>query len=183
MKKIFQSIALLSTVVVLLSSCLKSKDLIGPDADNSAGAIIEFSNPAPIASSSATASVPVARYELTLPKGDASPLKFRVSYVGTGKPAPTDVTVGLAVDPAALNTHNIQSNRRYNIIPADWYTMPATVVIPSGQTGVDVQVPVNTNNFLTGQTYAIPLKITSASAGTISGNFGTIIVAIAPEQG
>lgn len=181
MKKIYQSIALLTTVVVLLSSCLKSKDLVGPDADNSAGAIIEFSNPGPIASSSATASVRLARYELTLPKGPESPLKFRVSYVGTGKPAPTDVTVGLAVDPASLTTHNTQANKKYNLIPSDWYKLPATVVIPAGQTGVDVTVPVNTNNYVAEQTYALPLKITSASSGTISGNFGSIIVAIAAE--
>lgn len=181
MKRIFQSIALLSTLVVLLSSCLKSKDLIGPDADNSTGAIIEFSNPGPIASSSATVAVPLPRYELTLTKGTESALKFRVSYVGTGKPAPTEVTVGLGVDPASLTTHNTQANKKFNLIPADWYKMPATVVIPSGQTGVDVTVPVNTNNYVAGQTYALPLKITSASSGTISGNFGTIIVAIAAE--
>lgn len=181
MKKIFKSIALLSTVVVLLSSCLKSKDLIGPDADNSAGAIIEFSNLDFIAPSSSTVAVPLARYELKLVKGTATPLKFRVSYVGTGKPAPSDVTVGLGVDPASLTLHNTQANRKYNLIPESWYTLPATVVIPSGQTGVDVTVPVNTTNFVAGQTYAIPLKITSATSGRVSGNFGTIIVAIAAE--
>jgi hypothetical protein len=179
MKKIIKSIALLSTVVVLLSSCLKSKDLIGPDADNSAGAIIEFDNLDYIAPSSATLTVPLARYELVLEKGTASQLKFRVSYVGTGKPAPKDVTVGLGVDPAALTTHNTQANKKYNLIPVGWYTLPASVVIPSGKTGVDIVVPVNTANFVAGQTYAIPLKVTSATSGTISGNFGTVIVAIA----
>jgi hypothetical protein len=181
MKNIFKSIALLSTVVVLLSSCLKSKDLIGPDADNSAGAIIEFENLDYIAPSSGTVAVPTPRYELTLEKGTASQLKFRVSYVGTGKPAPTDVTVGLGVDPAALATHNTQANKKYNLIPESWYVLPATVVIPSGKTGVDVMVPVNTTNYVAEQTYAIPLKITSATSGTISGNFGTVIVAIAAE--
>lgn len=181
MKKIIKSIALLSTVVVLLSSCLKSKDLIGPDADNSAGAIIEFENLDYIAPSSGTLTVPLSRYELTLAKGTATPLKFRISYVGTGKPAPTDVTVGLGVDPAALVAHNGQANKKYNLIPETWYTLPATVVIPSGQTGVDVTVPVNTTNYVAGQTYAIPLKITSATSGRISGNFGTVIVAIAAE--
>ena len=182
MKNIIKSIALLSTVVVLLSSCLKSKDLIGPDADNSAGAIIEFSNIDFIASSSATLTVPLARYELVLAKGAAAPFKFRVSYVGTGKPAPTDVTVSLGVDPASLATHNTQANKKFNLIPASWYTLPASVVIPSGQTGVDVTVPVNTANFVADQTYAIPLKITSATSGTVSGNFGTVIVAIATPK-
>lgn len=180
MKRIFQNIAIL-LMVVTLSSCLKSKDLIGPDAPNSVGAIIEFDNPDFIASGSLTASVKLARYQLTLPKGTASPLKIRVNYVGTGKPAPSDVTVGLGVDAAALTLHNTQASRTYTLLPAAWYVMPTSVVIPAGQAGVDITIPINTNNYVAGQTYAIPLKITSTSQGTISGNFGSIIVAVAAQ--
>ncbi|WP_147243755.1 DUF1735 domain-containing protein [Pedobacter miscanthi] len=179
MKRILSIAMLLS--VLLLSSCLKSDDLIGPDAKNSVGAIIEFDNPDYIASGSLTASVKLARYQLTLPKGAASPLKIRVNYSGTGKSAPSDVTVGLGVDAAALTLHNTQASKNYNLIPATWYTLPSTVVIPAGQAGVDFIIPINTNNYVTGQTYALPLKITSASQGTISGNFGAIIVAVAAQ--
>ena len=66
-------------------------------------------------------------------------------------------------------------------LPAAWYVMPASVVIPAGQAGVDITIPINTNNYVTGQTYAIPLTITSTSQGTISGNFGAIIVAVAAQ--
>lgn len=165
--------------VLLLSSCLKSDVLIGPDAKNSAGAIIEFDNPDYIAPNTLTATVKLARYELTLPKGTASPLKIRINYVGTGKPATENVTVGLGVDAAALTLHNTQTGKAYNLIPAGWYTLPASIVIPAGQAGLDITVPINTNNYVAGQTYALPLKITSASSGTISGNFGAIIVAVA----
>jgi len=180
MKRIFQSVAVLFTVL-LLSSCLKSDDLIGPDAKNSVGAIIEFDNPDYIAAGSLTASVKLARYQLTLPKGTASPLKIRVNYSGTGKVAPSDVTVGLGIDAAALTLHNSQASRSYNLIPAAWYTLPSSIVIPAGQAGLDITIPINTTNYVAGQTYALPLKITSASQGTISGNFGTIIVAVAAQ--
>ncbi|RNL50544.1 DUF1735 domain-containing protein [Pedobacter jejuensis] len=180
MKRIFQNIAILF-MVVTLSSCLKSKELIGPDAPNGAGAIIEFDNPDFIASGSLTASVRLARYQLTLPKGTASQLKIRINYVGTGKPAPSDVTVGLGVDAAALTLHNTQASRTYTLLPSAWYVLPSSVVIPSGQNGVDITIPINTNNYVAGQTYAIPLSIRSTSVGTISGNFGTIIVAVAAQ--
>jgi hypothetical protein len=178
MKKIFQSVVLI-LATIFLSSCLKSDDLIGPDAANGAGAIIEFANLDHIASGSASASVRLARYEMVLQKGTASQLKITVQYVGTGKFAPSDVTVGLGIDAAALTTHNTQAAKSYTLIPAAWYTLPASVTIPSGQRGVEFTIPINTNNYVTGSTYALPLKITSASQGTISGNFGSIIVAVA----
>lgn len=180
MKKIFQGVILLLTVT-FLSSCLKSDDLIGPDAPNGAGAIIEFANPDYIATGSSTATVRLARYELVLAKGPASQLKITVQYVGTGKLAPSDVTVGLGIDAAALTTHNTQASRSYTLIPAAWYTLPSSVVIPAGQRGVEFTIPINTNNYVAGTTYALPLRITSASQGTISGNFGTIIVAVAAQ--
>jgi len=178
MKRIFQNLAILF-VLLTLSSCLKSDPLIGPDAPNSAGAIIEFDNPDFIASGSLTASVKLARYQLTLAKGTASPLNIRVNYSGTGKPAPSDVTVGIGVDAAALTLHNTQASRSFTLIPAAWYTIPTTVVIPAGQAGVNFVIPINTNNFVAGSTYALPLKINTTSQGTISGNFGSIIVAVA----
>ncbi|WP_316735735.1 DUF1735 domain-containing protein [Pedobacter aquatilis] len=180
MKRIFQNIAIL-VIFMSLTSCLKSKDLIGPDADKSAGAIIEFANPDYIATGSASASIKLARYELSLPKGPATLLKVYVQYVGTGKMASSDVTVGLGIDAAALTLHNTQAGKAYNLIPAAWYTLPASVVIPAGQRGVEVTIPINTNNYVAGQTYALPLSIRSASVGTVSGNFGTIIVAIAAQ--
>jgi hypothetical protein len=179
MKKIIQNTLILFTIV-LLSSCLKDDTIIGPDSPNSAGAIIEFENPDYIAANTLTATVKLARYVVTVTKGTASQLNLRVNYSGTGKGAPSDVTVGVGIDAAALTLHNTQAGRtaanQFNLIPATWYNMPTTVVIPAGKTGVDFTVPINTTNYVAGTFYALPLKITSASQGTISGNFGTIIV-------
>jgi len=180
MKRIFHNILILSTIV-LLSSCLKDETIIGPESPNSAGAIIEFDNPDYIATGSLTASVKLARYVVTVTKGTASELHLRVNYSGTGKPAPNDVTVGLGIDPAALTLHNTQASRSFTLMPAAWYSLPASVVIPSGQAGKDFIVPVNTSNYATGTTYALPLVITSATSGTISGNFGAIIVQVVAE--
>jgi hypothetical protein len=176
MKKIF-SVILLSVTVLNLSSCLKSTDLIGPTAPNSAGAIIEFSNPAAI-TAGATLTVPTPRYDFTLEKtGDK--VHVEVNYTGTGKVSPSDVTVGLMVDAATLSAHNTQTGKTYTLLPTALYTMPATVTIPAGQNKVGFDIIVKTDQYVTGTSYALPIKIASASSGTISGNFGTIILALA----
>jgi len=178
MKKVFKTISLLFTVA-LLSSCLKSNDLIGPNAANSAGAIIEFDNIDFIASGSSSATVFLARYDETItPKTATSKLVLRVNYAGTGKPAPSDVTVNLTTDAAALTLHNTQAGKSFTAIPAAWFTLPASVVIPAGQNVVEVPVTINMTNFVAGSTYALAFKIASASSGTISGNFGTIVVSV-----
>lgn len=179
MKKIFQSILILLTIVSF-SSCLKDDTIIGPDSPNSAGAIIEFENPDFIVANTLTATVKRARYAVTVTKGASSQLHMRVNYSGTGKGAPNDVTVNLGIDAAELTLHNTQAARTtanaFNLIPATWYTMPTSVIIPKGETGVDFNISINTNNYVAGTLYALPLKITSASSGTLSGNFGVIIV-------
>jgi len=179
MKKIFNMIAL-SAMVLVTSSCLKSKDLIGPDAPNSIGAIIEFANPTYIAASTGTLTVPTARYEFTLGKTAAGDkVHIDVQYVGTNKPTPNDVTVAITTDAAALSTHKTQAGRTaYLDLPTTLYTLPTSVTIPAGTYLTGFDIPVKSDQFEAGKTYAVALKIASASSGTISGNFGTIILAL-----
>ncbi|WP_342646009.1 DUF1735 domain-containing protein [Mucilaginibacter sp. CSA2-8R] len=176
MKKIFNTI-ILSISVLFMSSCLKSTDIVGPDAPGSAGAIIEFANPTFIATSSHTLTVPLARYEfLTLKTGDK--VHVDVNYTGTNAAAPSNVTVNLTTDAGALTTHLTQANRTtYVALPTTLYTLPASVTIPSGQNKAGFDFTI-TDQFVANTTYAVALKIASASAGTVSGNFGTIVVAL-----
>lgn len=193
MKRIYQNIIMLFLSIVLLSSCLKDETIIGPDSPGSTGAIIEFANPDYIVSGSLTATVKAPRYAVTVTRGTASQLHLRINAAGTGKAVTSDVTVGLAVDAAALDAHNTQSGRiipasapapavtnMFVLPPAGSYTLPASVVIPKGAEGVDFVVPINTTTFLTTtphkSLYALPLKITTTTSGVISGNFSTIIV-------
>ncbi|MFD1258428.1 DUF1735 domain-containing protein [Mucilaginibacter terrae] len=179
MKKIIKSLTLLLTVAVLFSSCLKSETIIGPDSPGSVGAIIEFDNPEFIAASSGSVAVPLSRYEfLTLKTGNK--VHIDVQYSGTGKPAPSDISVGITTDPTALTAHlsTAQANKPTFVpLPAGLVTLPTAVTIPSGQikAGFDITI---TDQFVANTTYAVALKIASASAGTISGNFGTIVVAL-----
>ncbi|RYE24515.1 MAG: DUF1735 domain-containing protein [Sphingobacteriaceae bacterium] len=178
MKNIINSV-LLSVSVLLMSSCLKSTDLVGPTASNGAGSIIEFANPAIIATGSSTLTVPNPRYEfLSLKIGDK--VHIDVNYAGTAGVAPNEVTVGLTTDPAALTAHlsTAQANKpTYVSLPSNLYRLPASVIIPAGGklAGFDFTI---TDQYTANTIYAVALKISSASAGTISSNFGTIIVAM-----
>jgi len=102
-----------------------------------------------------------------------------VNYAGTAGTAPGNVTVGLTTDEPALTAHlsPTQANRPYVSLPANLYTLPASLTIPAGQklAGFDFTI---TDQYVANTTYAVALKIASTSSGTISGNFGTIIVAL-----
>lgn len=175
MKKTFNSILLIISVL-FMSSCLKSTDLVGPEAPGSIGAVIEFANPGPIATSTGTLTVPVSRYDFTgLATGDK--VHVDVNYAGTGKAAPSAVTVNLTTDANAVASHYgpSQLNRAYTLLPAALYTLPASVTIPSGQTKAGFDFVIS-NAYELNKTYSIGLKIASASTGTVSGNFGTIIL-------
>jgi len=180
------NLIILSAFVLIMSSCLKSKEIIGPDADNSAGAIIEFANPTYITSGT---TILTPRYNLSLSEY-SNKLHIEVKYSGTGKAAPSDVTVNIAVDAATLLAHNTQSGlvntttgvplaTAYVAAPTAAYSaIPASVVIPSGQTKAGFDITVNPALLTAGRNNTIPLKITSASTGTVSGNFGAIVLAL-----
>jgi hypothetical protein len=173
------NLIILSAFVLIMSSCLKSKEIIGPDANNSAGAIIEFANPTYITSG---VTIATPRYNLSLSELN-NKLHIDVKYSGTGKAAPSDVTVNIAVDAATLAAHNTQSGltatNGYVAAPTVAYTaIPASVVIPSGQTKAGFDITVNPALLTAGRNNTIPLKITSASTGTVSGNFGAIVLAL-----
>lgn len=178
MKNIINSI-ILSVSTLLLSSCLKSTDLVGPSASNGAGVIIEFANPALIATGSSTLTVPNPRYEfLSLKTGDK--VHIDVNYAGTAGVASNDVSVGLTTDAATLAAHlsTAQANKpAYVTLPSNLYVLPASVIIPVGQklSGFDFTI---TDQYVANTVYAIALKISTVSSGTVSGNFGTIIVAL-----
>ncbi len=60
-----------------------------------------------------------------------------------------------------------------------FFSIPAnTVTIPRGQHQATWIVKINPRKFDFSKNYALPVKILSATAGTISGNFGTMVYAI-----
>jgi len=174
--KTFLKIASVLALVTGLSSCLKDEPIIGGKPQN----IVEFYTTDGYLSS-VSAAYPV--YGKSFVVGQDASFDVTVSYSGT-ETAPQDITVEVAVDPAALTKYNtkaaVDGDQEYVQLQADAYSIPSgTVVIKKGERRatfkVNVKIPAT---FDFDGSYALPLTIKSASMGTISGNFGSVLYAI-----
>lgn len=180
MKKII-NILVLGFLVIGLSSCLKDKDLIGPDSDGAIKNIIEFKNIGPI-NSGPTAPHPVYIPFTLKPADESAEVEVTVNYAGADV-APSDITVNLAVDPSLITTYNSKvAGAAFFAIPSTMYSLPASVTIPKGQREGKFKIKVNPSLFNGAKENALAIKITSASTGVISGNFGAIILSMPLES-
>lgn len=114
------------------------------------------------------------------PSADTAYLDVTVSYLGSGN-APQDIQVSLAVDNDLLASFNAESSfQDYWGITADIpdasdiWSIPASVTIPKGQKSASVKIKLK-NSLELGYPYAIPLKITQSSYGTVSTNQASAI--------
>lgn len=173
----------LLALVVGLSSCLKENDRTIIDEGKGAN-IIEFANTGTNAAGGTASKYPRFATDMgVVEPGQVVKFNVNIAYSGTN-PAPQDITVNFDVDQATLDLFNTQNGTSYVIPPADVYTIPKkSVVIPAGQRKITIEVAINnTANFDFGVNYALPLKITSASHGTISGNFGSALYSFAARN-
>lgn len=159
-----------STLACSLVACLKEGDM-NTDPDT-AGNTIEFANTGNNLAA-ATSQYPGYYTDLgTLATGASANFNINVSYSGAGN-APEDITVNLGVDTAFLRVYNTQNGTHYVDPPKAIYNLPATAVIKKGTRSIQVKAAVTNNaSFDFAVNYALALKITSASAGVISSNFG-----------
>lgn len=168
---------LLSTVAFSLPSCLKENNM---NIDPSKGApnIVEFENTGNNVSKTSVSKYPGFYIDLGQVAGGATAnFNLNLSYSGVDV-APQDITVKLEIDQAALDLYNEQNGTAYEVPPADVYTIPSQVVIKSGTRIVQDKATIKiTNNYDFSKSYALPIKISSASSGVISGNFGKAIFA------
>lgn len=180
MKKILHMIGVVA-LGSLLSSCLDDKtQALDPSLSTN---VVEFKNPAGFSSPFGS------KYALYTQAFDVAPensYPITVSYSGA-QVAPEDITVTIGVDAAALTQYNGERAAEaakaggaaptpYDLIPPTLYTLPATVVIPKGQRTATVDLKFKSVNFDFTKLYALPVQIRSISSGTISGNFGTILI-------
>lgn len=165
-------ISIYTTVIGLalissLSSCLKDK--MQPDFTKNK-AVIEL----PIGSSASNGggnSIAAPFNVSTVP----SDYFVYVNYAAPNAPS-QDVTVTLAIDPAAVAKFNTANGKNYTMIPASGYTVTSNkIIIPAGQNKVQYPIKINTSNLDPAVTYALPVTITDGGGFTISGNFGTLI--------
>lgn len=173
MKKslIFNKLAaiLLASSALLLGSCVKNRN----------DGAVDFSQLSPIVQIVEGGMTNFSASALLFPGTDASDTAyFRVNYAATTT-APTDISVTLSYDAAALAAYNAANpTGQYEVFPDSiWLksAFPKTIVIKAGQSYSDpVKLTVYPSKINTSKSYMLPITITSASGVNISGNFGTI---------
>lgn len=97
-----------------------------------------------------------------------------------------NIEIVIDVDPAALAEYNRQMvdvlhSDTYELMPESYYEFePITLTIPRGQNKVDFDVTVFPREFDLERTFALPLRITSASDGILSTHFsaGMFVVVV-----
>lgn len=123
---------------------------------------------------STTTPFPSYRFSFSL-QNDTAGFDAIIVY-GPKGPAPEDITLNIAADPAALDAFNSANATSYTAPDPSVYSFPSSVVIPKGQFQVFVHVTIKaSSSFDFNASYALPLTITSASSSTVSPNMGSEI--------
>ncbi len=146
----------MTLIGISLSSCLK---------DNSR--FVDFANAGNVANFPLSGLDNFSADALT---ADTTTVQFGVDYA-TANPNPA-VTIGLAVDNNLIAPYNAANpGTTYIAMPASAYKLSATTVnIPAGKQYQFVTLTVYKNTLDPSQSYMLPVKITSTSAGKISAN-------------
>lgn len=179
MKKVIKYIIGAMMVPVLFSSCLKDKEKIGPDADGAVENIIEFKNmSAPASDKSSTYPLFNRMYDIK-PKDELMiPLQIAGVYNPSG-----DVKIVLELDNSILEKYNEENETGYVPLKSSYYQIPSLeVTIPQGERIANLVVNVFPEKFDYDEAYALGFRIKSVSSGTISGNFGAILVGIGAKN-
>jgi len=164
-------IAGLALLTFVFTSCLK--DEMALDPDNSTN-VVEFKNPSSFVSPSGSK---YSMYSQSFSLAPEADYPVTVSYSGADV-APSDITVTLGVDTAAVSQYNAEQDEEFDVLTSNLYTIPATVIIPKGQRTAQVVIKLKTEKFDFSMNYVLPIQIKSASTGLVSGNFGTILLAV-----
>lgn len=163
-----------------LSSCLKDDEIWGPDAPGYVSSVIEISDMSSVTSESNST---YPRWTFAFDPEDEITLDVLVNYAGADV-APADITVDLVVDPSIITVFNAENDAEYNIIPSDWFNIPnnGQVTIKKGEKSAIIPVTVKLGLFDLSTDYGLPIRIKSASSGTISGNFGAGMYSVSPKS-
>ena len=154
-----------------VTSCLKDEISLDPDTSTN---VVEFKNPSSfISPSGSTYSLYTQAFDLA----EENEYPITVSYSGAHV-APEDIRVTIGLDTAAITQYNTEQEEHFDLITPDLYTIPSEVVIPKGQRTVVVPIKVKSSKFDFSKAYVLPISIRSVSTGTVSGNFGTILLSL-----
>ncbi|WP_029274835.1 DUF1735 domain-containing protein [Pedobacter borealis] len=170
-KNIFKSIILL-LAVTSLTSCLKDDSLVLDPAKGHN--VIEFANPAQIAVNG----TPSPLYVFSYDAASTPTLPITISYSGPEAVAPQDITVKFTVgSQAKIDEYNTATSNHYVMLKPVSYTLSTNeVVIKAGTSKATFNIALKPSTFDFAVSEVLPLTITSASSGIISGNFSTILL-------
>jgi hypothetical protein len=154
---------LLLSLPLFFASCLKED---GVFEDNGSYGIVELSL------SARNTSTPYAIKSTTIEVEDEAELLVKINYTGVNG-APEDVRVTLAIDDAAIAKQ--YPTGATIALPAGYYELPASnvVTIPKGGKTATYTIKIKPRLFDLTKLYALGVKIVSATAGTVSGNYST----------
>jgi hypothetical protein len=173
----------LAFLAITLAGCLDDdKYALDPSGSNN---IIEFLDPAP-PSSQVGAIYPV--WLSTFAVSPEATITQRIKYSGP-QSNDKDIVLQLAVDPAALEQYNTQmtvgingadplGGATFEVLPEANYDIPElTLTIPKGEREVEFSVTIYPDQFDLSKSYALPLRIVSASSGVLSQHYSVAILA------
>lgn len=174
-------IFLFTALAFSLAGCLKERDM-NIDPDKGARNVIEFENTGDNVAGASSTYPRFATDLKSMQTGETVEFNVNISYSGADV-APQDITVNLEIDPAALDKFNKENGTDYVVPPTQIFSFPNTAVIKKGDRMAQIKVAVtNNSSFDFNVSYALPLKIASASIGTISSNFGKAIYSFAARN-
>ncbi len=173
MKRIYNCIAIL-IIPMILTSCLKDDDIIGPDSPGAFKNVIEFKDiVAP--SSSVGAPFPLFVPSTLDPEVSEVTINAAIKFAGVDV-APEDITVEIGVDNEIVTTYNSSQKSNYTALSSTSFEIPSSVVIKKGEREAVVSIKLFTNNFDPLKENVLPLVIKSTSSSfPISGNYGKVI--------
>lgn len=176
-KSILLGSALLA--MTALTSCLK--DTAIPPTDPLAGTngVVAFLGTGDAAAALNSANTLYAQYSSGLVLNpDTAGFNVNVAYFGPGGAAPSDITVGLAVNATALTDYNTKMGTTFTVPPTDVFSFPSSVVIKGGTDRTTVRVTIKgTASYDYTKSYALPLSVTGTASVPASTNMGTAIYA------
>jgi len=169
----------ITTLVVALTGCLDdSKYALDPAGSEN---IIEFADSS-VPSNPAGAVYPV--YTSTTEIVPSITFEQPISYSGPNG-NPSDINLTLAVDPLALQEYNQQmvdkfsGEGTYTMMPDTYFSFEdVSVTIPKGQTKASISFTVFPDKFDLTKNFALPIRIVSASQGTLSAHWSVAILAV-----
>lgn len=103
-------------------------------------------------------------------------------YYRAESPSTKDVVVSLQADPASLAAYNTARGTAFLMLPSANYILDPTVTIPAGQKISSLPVKIITAGIDVTKSYALPIKMVSSDAATVSGNFGYFILAVSVKN-